>query len=254
MRGAHQFGAGAAASDTNSMADLIMANLITFAVGDIHGCFDKLISLLNACDRISAGVEARYVFIGDYVDRGPDSRKVVDFLVNKQLADKERFVCLCGNHEKMLLSASDANRSDRDLMMWWRNGGEQTLDSYGIDDPSELPPNHLAWLRELPLSFSDQHRLYVHAGIRPCVPIEDQAESDLLWIREPFLSFGADHPRFVVHGHTPTISRGPDLRTNRINIDTGACFGGPLTAALFTETELKPTMFVSSTGRSCQTT
>ncbi len=109
-----------------------MGNQITFAVGDIHGCFDKLISLLSACDELGA---ARYVFIGDYVDRGPDSRKVMEFLMNKQLADKERFVCLRGNHEKMLLAASDPNRSDRDLMMWWGNGGEQTLDSYDVNDP-----------------------------------------------------------------------------------------------------------------------
>jgi serine/threonine protein phosphatase 1 len=113
-----------------------MEDLLTFAIGDVHGCFDKLEALLLACDRVRAGREARYVFIGDYIDRGPDARKVIDLLRHKQLSEGSRFVCLRGNHEQMLIGAAAEGRSDRDLMTWWANGGEQTLDSYGVNDPS----------------------------------------------------------------------------------------------------------------------
>src|SRR5216684_934015 len=102
------------------------------------------------------------------------------------------------------------------------NGGEQTLDSYGVNDPSSLPAPHLEWIKALPLRFGDQKRLFVHAGIRPGVAIADQSDDDLLWIREPFLSFKGSYNTFVVHGHTPTKSRLPDLCCNRLNIDTGA--------------------------------
>lgn len=225
-----------------------MVNSITFAIGDVHGCFDKLKSLIAACDLLSDGEDARFVFIGDYVDRGPDTRKVIDFLIHSQLREPERFICLRGNHEAMLIDAANKDRSDRDLMNWWANGGEQTLDSYGVSDPSALPAEHLVWMKALPLRFSDRKRFYVHAGIRPGVSIADQSEKDLLWIREPFLSCDNDHGALVVHGHTPTKSRLPDLRSNRLNIDTGACFGGPLTAALFTATQLTPSLFCNSAG------
>jgi serine/threonine protein phosphatase 1 len=169
-------------------------------------------------------------------------------MIQSQLRDPERFICLRGNHEAMLIAAAAKDRSDHDLMNWWANGGEQTLDSYGIDDPSALPADHLAWMKALPLKFSDWKRLYVHAGVRPGVSIADQSEKDLLWIREPFLSCDDDHGALVVHGHTPTESGLPDLRSNRLNIDTGACFGGPLTAALFTTAQLTPSLFCNSKG------
>lgn len=229
-----------------------MVDSITFAVGDIHGCFDKLESLIAACDLLREKKNARFVFIGDYIDRGPDSRKVIDFLIENQLRDPERFICLRGNHEAMLITAADKDCSDRDLVHWWENGGEQTLDSYGVNDPDALPADHLAWLRMLPLTFSDRQRLYVHAGIRPGVSMADQLEKDLLWIREPFLSCADDHGALVVHGHTPTKSGLPDLRFNRLNLDTGACFGRPLTAALFTSAKLAPSLYCNSGGDSWQ--
>ena len=225
-----------------------MVNSVTFAIGDVHGCFDKLELLIAACDLLREGKDARFVFIGDYVDRGPDTRRVIDFLIQSQLREPHRFICLRGNHEAMLLEAACENRLDRDLMNWWANGGEQTLDSYGVNDPSALPADHLAWMKSLPLKFHEQNRLYVHAGVRPGVSIADQSEKDLLWIREPFLSSDDDHGAFVVHGHTPTESGLPDLRPNRLNIDTGACFGGPLTAALFTRTEPIPILLFNTGG------
>jgi serine/threonine protein phosphatase 1 len=225
-----------------------MVNSVTFAIGDIHGCFEKLESLMAACELLSEGGDARFVFIGDYVDRGPDTRQVIDFMIQSQLRDPKRFICLRGNHEAMLIAAASKDRSDRDLMNWWANGGEQTLDSYGIDDPGAIPAGHLAWMKALPLKFLDRKRLYVHAGVRPGVSIADQPEKDLLWIREPFLSCDDNHGVLVVHGHTPTESGLPDLRSNRLNIDTGACFGGPLTAALFTKAQLTPCLFCNSGG------
>jgi serine/threonine protein phosphatase 1 len=118
-------------------------------------------------------------------------------------------------------------------MTWWGSGGKATLESYGVDDPSDLPIRLLDWLRSLPLTTSDRHRMFVHAGIKPGVALASQSDEDLLWIREPFLSSEEDHDLLVVHGHTPTPNRKPDQRQNRVNIDTGACFGGPLTAAVF---------------------
>ncbi|WP_271668661.1 metallophosphoesterase family protein [Bradyrhizobium sp. CCBAU 51627] len=226
-----------------------MASSITFAIGDIHGCFDKLNSLIAACEFVGAGRDARFVCIGDYVDRGPDTKRVIEFLIHKRLHEKDRFIFLRGNHEEMLSRAASADRSDLDLMNWWANGGEQTLDSYGVNDPSALPDDHLALIQSLPMKFSDENRLYVHAGIRPGVSVSAQSEMDLLWIREPFLSSDVSHGAFVVHGHTPTKSRLPDLRANRLNIDTGACFGGPLTAALFSNDEVLPRLFLSSDGK-----
>ena len=225
-----------------------MASSLTFAVGDIHGCFDKMRSLLDACETLADGRAAKFVFIGDYIDRGPASRQVLVFLIHEQSRSEKHFVCLRGNHEDMLIRAAHQDRSDRELMTWWGNGGEQTLDSYGVNDPFDLPARQLDWMRSLPLMESEPGRLYVHAGIRPGVPLSSQSPDDLLWIREPFLSSEDDHGVFIVHGHTPTRSGEPDQRRNRLNLDTGACFGGPLTAAVFTDEEIGPTMFLNHAG------
>jgi serine/threonine protein phosphatase 1 len=225
-----------------------LADSITFAIGDIHGCYDKLRSLLEACERIGARRPTRFICLGDYVDRGPDTEMVVALLIRKQAIYESNFVCIRGNHEQMLLEAAAKGRFDRDLMKWWGNGGEQALDSYGVNDPSDLPVEHLDWMRGLPLQTRDHHRLFVHAGIRPGVPLLSQSAEDLLWMREPFLSSEEDHGVVVVHGHTPTRSRKPDLRPNRLNIDTGACFGGPLTAAVFSDEKSTPLFFVNDSG------
>jgi serine/threonine protein phosphatase 1 len=226
-----------------------MPDRMTFAVGDIHGCFDKLMRLLAACESASGGDRSvRFVFVGDYVDRGPDASKVIALLIELQRQEQDRFVCLRGNHEELLAKAARVGRTDSDLMTWWGNGGEATLDSYGVNDPSDLPAQHLAWIEALPLTLKDRRRLFVHAGIRPGVSIPEQAERDLLWIREPFLSSDARHGALVVHGHTPTRSGLPDLRPNRLNIDTGACFGRPLTAALFSQDQTMPLMFINDLG------
>ena len=224
-----------------------MATALTFAIGDIHGCFDELRSLLELCTN-AGGVEHDFVFLGDYVDRGPASNEVVAYLMQAQAASLTRFRCMLGNHDDMLCIAADRARDEADLIRWWANGGEATLDSYGIGDPADLPAEHLAWLQALPVCLHERDRFFVHAGIRPGVPLDAQWRHDLLWIREPFLSSEAWHGAFVVHGHTPTPTSAPDLRPNRVNLDTGACFGRALTAAAFSPTQSFPAFFVNSDG------
>jgi len=221
---------------------------VTFAIGDVHGCFEKLKSLLAACDGIRGRRSAQFVFVGDYIDRGPQSREVMDFLIGSSGEQDRSFICLRGNHEDMLLRAADPQRTDRDLMNWWGNGGEQALESYGVDDPIDAPSEHLDWIRTLPLMRLEHGRLFVHAGIRPNVPIASQSVRDLLWIREPFLSSDQNHGLLIIHGHTPIRSQTPDLRANRLNLDTGACFGGPLTAAMFSASTTGPLLFVNDSG------
>ena len=109
-----------------------------------------------------------------------------------------------------------------------------------------MPGAHVHWLRSLPLSYDDGRRFFVHAGIDPDKRFNAQQDHDLFWIREPFLSDRRDHGRLIVHGHTPINGRKPDLRANRLNIDTGAVFGGPLTAAVFGDAEIKPITFVQA--------
>src|SRR5215471_12772537 len=111
-----------------------------------------------------------------------------------------------------------------------------------------MPAEHIAWIRTLPLHVDDDKRFFVHAGVRPGVPLVTQSKHDMLWIREPFLSSELWHGALVVHGHTPTTTGAPDVQSNRVNLDTGACFGGPLTAAAFSSAQLGPLFFVNSDG------
>jgi serine/threonine protein phosphatase 1 len=207
---------------------------LTFAVGDIHGCIDKLARLLTNCARESRGKSVRYIFIGDYVDRGPDTRAVMETLMRleRDMAPGG-VVCLRGNHEQLLLDSLDGDESS--VAHWIAvNGGAATLASYGVGSSRELPSSHIDWIGALPFFFDDGKRYFVHAGIDPVVPLAEQSQHDQLWMREPFLSSDKTFERFIVHGHTPTDGV-PDLRGNRVNIDTAAVLGGPLTAAVFAD-------------------
>ena len=218
--------------------------MLTYAIGDIHGSDTKLANLLRHCQAHCGDDACRFVFVGDYVDRGPSSREVVNLLMEMQSGAPERIVCLRGNHEELLIDASK-KRNER---LWLDNGGDTTLDSYGVDHAEELPAEHLAWFKDLPLAISDGKRFFVHAGIEPGVPLQQQPKEVMLWIREPFLSDARDHGQFIVHGHTPLETGRPDLRANRLNLDTGAVFGGPLTAAVFDETSVGPVAFITDDG------
>lgn len=202
--------------------------LRVYAVGDIHGRYDLLQALAA---RIRADmVESRprssaEIYVGDYIDRGPQSREVVEWLLETPPLT-ERRICLRGNHEVMLL---DALTDPVALHHWLRNGAGATLASYGLaaSEVRALPPKHLDFFENLELTASIGSYLFVHAGLRPGLALAAQDEEDLVWIREPFLSSEVDHGLIVVHGHTPVDA--PDARPNRINIDTGAVFSGNLT-------------------------
>jgi calcineurin-like phosphoesterase family protein len=150
---------------------------LTFAVGDIHGCLDKLDRLLAACEVHAGARLARYVFLGDYIDRGPQSRGVIDRLMAKQVARPGTVVCLRGNHEQM---AIDAHASARAVPLWLANNGLSTLRNYG---GRRISPEHLAWLNALPFCHDDGLRFFVHAGIDLTVPLAAQAAEVMVWMR-----------------------------------------------------------------------
>jgi serine/threonine protein phosphatase 1 len=210
---------------------------VTYAVGDIHGCLDKLKSLIAACRQHADGRDMRLVFLGDYIDRGPESAGVVRFVLTLQTEAPDRVITLKGNHEAWAVGVADGDMQAR---IWLLNGGGATLRSYGVTDARELPPAHLQWMRSLRLTHDDGRRLFVHAGVDPRRPLDAQREEDLLWIREPFLDDDRDYGRLIVHGHTPLEDAVPDLRPNRLNLDTGAVFGGRLSAAVFDDAQTEP--------------
>ncbi len=214
-----------------------------YAIGDIHGSLDKLRNLIARCEQDADGRPASFLFVGDYIDRGADSRGVIAFLIELQVRLPGRVTTLMGNHEVLALAAVEGST---DPKVWLREGGEATLRSYGVARAHALPGEHIDWLRSLRLTCDDGHRLFVHAGVNPEKPLDAQDDIDLLWIREPFLSDARDYGRFIVHGHTPTRTGLPDLRTNRVNLDTGAVFGGPLTAAIFRQEEREPVGFLQA--------
>ena len=216
---------------------------LTYAIGDIHGCLDKLRGLLLRCEMHAEGRPSAFVFVGDYIDRGPQSSAVIDCLIDLKAEHGENVVTLMGNHEAMALAAFDGSGSVR---LWLAQGGLATLESYGIAEARELPSAHVDWLRALPLRYDDGRRLFVHAGVNPGMPLEAQDDFDLLWIREPFLSHRGDYGRMIVHGHTPLADGVPDLHGNRLNLDTGAVFGGPLTAAVFDDAQTAPIGFLQA--------
>jgi serine/threonine protein phosphatase 1 len=215
----------------------------TYAIGDIHGSRDKLRRLLALCQQDADGASAAFVFLGDYIDRGEDSRGVIETLIAVQTRLGQAATFLMGNHEALALDAID---DDSKAAAWLMNNGEATLRSYGVRRPSEVPADHVAWLRALKLFHDDGRRFYVHAGIDPQKPLDAQDRIDLIWMREPFLSDTTDHGRLIVHGHTPVKSGRPDLRPNRLNLDTGAVYGRALTAAVFTDAHTDPVGFLQA--------
>jgi serine/threonine protein phosphatase 1 len=212
-----------------------------YAIGDVHGRADLLVQLLR---RIDADLKANpiaqpiQVFLGDYIDRGPDSREVLALLVARRR--NHTMLYLKGNHETYIAQVL----SDPSVLSEWnRIGGIYTLLSYGVtpsmsDDPKArkdvaeafgraLPNSHRQFMQGLALSFTCGDFFFAHAGVRPGIPLRRQRQQDLLWIRDDFLSYEEDFGKVVVHGHTPTNL--PDIRANRINIDTGAYATGQLT-------------------------
>lgn len=217
-----------------------------YAVGDIHGRADLLLQLMEMIRADMQQGEPGHrvvVFLGDYIDRGPDTRKVLDILSSNPFPESEN-VFLIGNHEAVLLQFLRDPAIGKD---WVRFGGAQTLAAYGAVLPSgapspaqlnqardilrtKLPPQHLSFVRSLKLTYRVGDYLFVHAGIRPGLPLDQQASHDLLWIRKPFLESELDHGHVVVHGHTP--SERIESLPNRIGIDTGAYRSDRLSAVV----------------------
>lgn len=233
-----------------------MANrdALTCAIGDVHGHIGKLERLFERCERFAGSAETRFVLIGDYIDRGPDSRAVVDLLISMQRSMGPRIVCLRGNHEAVVLAAAADELhmlpGGVTLQQWIgeNGGGAATLASYGVEHARDIAPDALTWMAALPPYHDDGRRFFVHAGVHPDRPLDAQQEDDLLWIREPFLSHTGAFERLIVHGHTPTFDRLPDLRANRLNLDTGAGYDGPVTAAIFAAEGARPIAFLSDAG------
>lgn len=229
------------ARDMSDPATELRMTPLTYAIGDIHGCADALLRLLGRINMHRGERPARIVFLGDYVDRGPESARVIEILRHLQRNAPNAITCLLGNHEQMML---DAYRDALGATVWLTNGGNETLRSFGITDPEAFPHDVLTWLSLLPTVYEDALRYYVHAGFRPGRPGIDPDVAARLWIREPFLSAAFDFGKHVVHGHTPQTNGVPDQQPYRTNLDTGCVYGGPLTAGIFDETQNGPIGFL----------
>ncbi|MFG1479279.1 metallophosphoesterase family protein [Xanthobacter sp. V4C-4] len=212
-----------------------------YAVGDIHGHLDLLENLLRQMEQDQAahpGRAHREIYLGDYVDRGPATAGVLDTLLRRQA--RQGAICLSGNHEELML---EAYRTYDAFIHWLRVGGRAAALSYlprlaaTADDVEDrylwhrwrgaMPESHIDFLRGLGTTHVCGDYLFVHAGLRPGVPVEAQTRHDCLWIRHAFLDHGEPFEHVVVHGHTPVAE--PEVRSNRIGIDTGAFASGRLT-------------------------
>ncbi len=220
---------------------------LVYAIGDVHGRLDLLHDLIKQIaadvDAYDAAEKPVLVFLGDYVDRGAYSRGVIEFLIRLKSLPNIEVRALKGNHEQAMLSfLTDVEIGPA----WVQSGGASTLVSYGVPAPqtriaselweqarealaTALPPEHVEFLQSLELYVEYGDYVFVHAGLRPGVPIERQSEQDLLWIRSDFLEETRPFPKVVVHGHTPEPE--PFLGENRLGLDTGAYATGVLTAA-----------------------
>jgi serine/threonine protein phosphatase 1 len=226
----------------------------SYAIGDIHGHLDLLRAAHDwiEADRARTGdAAAPVVHLGDLVDRGPDSAGVIDYLIRGQEAGED-WIVLKGNHDRMFSTfladpaAQDAGLRKQFSYLHPNIGGAETLAAYGVrsaadrpvgrvhaDAVEAVPQAHRRFLAELPSHLERGAVLFVHAGIRPGVPLQEQSETDLVWIRGPFLEHPGPHPWLIVHGHTAIEE--PTHYGHRVNIDSRAAYGGPLTAVVVEE-------------------
>jgi serine/threonine protein phosphatase 1 len=197
-----------------------------YAVGDIHGMKLHLDIMLDKIFRdfkennYSSG---KLVFLGDYVDRGPDSKGVLDTLMNLEAPENMKVVNLKGNHEIMMHDNLD---------FWNHNGGAETLKSFNAKSIYDIPEEYLTYIKFLPLYHIDGEFMFVHAGIYPEKHILSQTEEDLVWIRKEFLNYNYPHFKFIFHGHTPTMGV-VDLKSNRCNVDSGSNYSGNLSSVKY---------------------
>ena len=212
---------------------------VLYAIGDVHGCLDQLLDLERQifADAKDIPGEKWLVMLGDYIDRGPASAQVIEHVISSPPPAWRRF-CLFGNHEEHMLKFLDSGGGHE---RWLEQGGIEALISYGVEVSSgveqaaladrlsqSLPTSHRGFLDALPVLLAVPGWVFVHAGIRPGIPIEDQREEDLYWIRQPFLSAELPEKPVIVHGHTP--AKEPAVAPGRIGIDTHCFHTGRLTA------------------------
>jgi serine/threonine protein phosphatase 1 len=229
-----------------------MSARIYYAIGDVHGEHERLVALHRAIGRHWAEHggkrPATVVHLGDYVDRGPESYAVVAHLIDLQrngdLHPDFEVICLLGNHERMMIDALDSGEPSR-VVHWMMNGGKETVESYRRAAPAgveilEFAREHVAWMKALPTQLLDREAglVFVHAGVQPD-KFPECSEEVRLWTRAPKFMKDSKWPKnprldglTVVHGHTPTEGE-PYVGPRRVNLDTGAVYGGPLTAAAF---------------------
>ena len=201
-----------------------------FAIGDIHGCIDKLKILLGMI-KLDWDKDLM-VFLGDYVDRGPDSRGVIELLLDLKKEHADRLIFLKGNHEWMFTQFLMGEEHDLFLQI----GGKETLESYSIQKGKiDIPQSHWDFLDHLDLYFETNDYIFVHAGLRPYISISEQGPEDLLWIRSHFLKSSYDWGKRVIFGHTPFSV--PLIDVNKVGIDTGAVYGGRLTCLVIPDFE-----------------
>lgn len=223
-----------------------------YAIGDVHGRVDLLDQVFSRIDaHLLAHPVSRplQILVGDYIDRGPASREVLDRLIDR--SKSHEMVFLKGNHESFIF---EFLRHPATLREWSMMGGRETLMSYGLKPPlnadaatqtelsialgAALPKSHRMFLGSLQSSFTCGGFFFAHAGVKPRVPLTKQREEDLLWIRDDFLLYEEDFGKIVVHGHTPV--REVDIRPNRINIDTGAYATGLLSCVVIEGSNIAP--------------
>lgn len=206
-----------------------------YAIGDIHGHFALLQLLMQKIEARRAPDEGQtIVFLGDYVDRGPRSREVVEFLMRGPSNPKDTWICLKGNHEDLMVTAlNDANMTN--VRNWYGNGGDATIINW--ENPPgtyQRPPDEvISWIENLPFIHETENHIFVHAGLMPGIETKDQDEQTCLWIRYRFLDHGPEGwTKHIVHGHTPD-GPDPELKTWRTNLDTWVWSTGILTAGVF---------------------
>ncbi|CAN7730262.1 metallophosphoesterase family protein [Rhizobium sp. LjRoot258] len=194
----------------------------TFAIGDIHGCLTQMEAMLRWIEPYGRGT---VIFLGDYVDRGPNSRGVVERLIAGPKSPEWKWIALKGNHEDMMVGAMEGRYEES----WWlASGGIETVQSYG----GLIPQAHLDWADRLPLIHSDQYRMFVHAGVKDGVYLEDQTPHDLMWTRFTPSDSNEFWGKHLVHGHTPS-AHNPRTIGNRTNVDSACVFDGRLSCAVF---------------------
>lgn len=227
---------------------------IEYAIGDVHGYRENLVTALRLCseDAAQRGMKARVHLLGDYVDRGPDSRGVLELLMEGPIDDHVQWLPVRGNHDHVFAAVCRDPRHEL-AREWWEHGGQQTLMSYGwnpLEDgmPRDIggwvPKSHSDFLASLPLGHLVGGRLYVHAGVRPGRLLIDQTDRDLMWIRQEFLKHKEDFGFVVVHGHSPESSN-PTDHGNRVAMDGGCFYTGNLAIAAFDPGEPTPRFMVA---------